>query len=143
VDQVQRLMRGGRWLELVFASAALLLASGLQIPPSDGRALYLAIHWFGMSAVALGLVFALRRPSRVTWVVASLLSVYFLANVVVGARVWFVPVNASPISGPPVVFSYIIVGAAVLAQVGVGMRCWQARGMRHNRSALQPIPPVA
>ena len=142
MDEAQRLMRGARWSELLFGLVALLLASGLPMPPSDGRALYLAIHWYGMSATALGLVFALRHPSRITWALASLLSAYFLVNVVLGASGWVASVNSGPFSGPPVVLSYITIGVAVLAQLGVGIRCWQARRMRRRQPTLQPVPPV-
>jgi hypothetical protein len=68
-------MRRARWSELVFAVAGLCLTIGLPVPPPDLDRWLILGSWCAMVVVALGLVVALRRPSRPVWSVALGLSV--------------------------------------------------------------------
>ena len=137
------ILRPARWSELLFAAIALYLALGLPFPPPDGQMLFLLAHWYGMVAVAIGLTISLRRPSRITWAVAAVLSAYFLFSFAVGLRAWQVAVASRQYLGPAIVLSYAIVGIAALAQLDVGIRCWRARSLRTNARAGSNIAPVA
>jgi hypothetical protein len=143
MDDAQAILRRGRWSEILFAAVALYLALSLPFPPPNGQMLFLLAHWYGMVAIAVGLAVSLRRPSRTTWAVASILSAYFLFSFAVGLGAWR---NAGPTAqypGPAIVLSYAILGMAALAQLDVGLRCWRARSLRLNAGDESEIAPVA
>ena len=131
MSDVHRILRHARWPEAFFAAIALYLALGVPIPPSDGEATYLLVHWYEMVGVAVGLVFALRRPSRITWAVTVGLSAYFLFNVLWGLSEWraITESPAAQYSGPAILLSYMIAGSAALAQLVVALLCWRARSI--------------
>lgn len=143
MSDVHRILRDARWPEAFFAVIALYLALGVPIPPPDGQAMYSLVHWYGMVGLAVGLVFALRRPSRVTWAVAVGLSAYFLFNVLWGLSAWraITESPAAQYSGPAIVLSYMIAGSAALAQLVVALLCWRARSiwMAQTPSAVPPL----
>jgi hypothetical protein len=129
------LLRRARWSECLFGLITLLIALGLPRTPPDGRTQFLLVHWYAMTLAAFGLVAALRRPTRLVWAVTVVLSVYFLTSVVVGLVDSRSRTNAGPIVGPPFVLSPLLVGMAVLAQISVAIRCWQARGLWARRAS--------
>jgi hypothetical protein len=136
-------MQGARWSELLFGLIALLLARGLPVaPPSLGTTLLL-VNWYGMALVALWLVVALRRPSRASWSAAVVLGVYFFANVLVGLVAWRTGGPGAADAGPTFVLSPVLIVMAALAQISVGIRCWQARALRTQRDDAAPAPPDA
>jgi hypothetical protein len=120
-------LRRARWSELLFGLIALLLALSLPFAPPDGRTQFLLVHWYTMAFAAFGLVAALRHPSRLVWALTVVLSAYFLASVVVGLADWRLRTTARPLGETAFVLSLLLVGMAALAQVGVAIRCWQAR----------------
>ena len=123
------ILRSARWSELLFGLIALLLALGLPLTPSDGRAQFLLVHWYAMALAAFALVAALRQPSRLVWVLVVVLSVYFLTSVFFGFAGWHSRGNAGPLGVAPFMLSPLLVGMAALAQISVAIRCWQARGL--------------
>ena len=101
--------------------------------PPGARTTSLLVNWYGMAVVALWLVVALRRPSRSSWAGAVALGVYFFANVVVGLVVWRDRAPGAEPAGPAFVLSPVLIVLAALAQISVGIRCWQARAIRTRR----------
>lgn len=136
-------LRFARWPELVFAIIALYLASSLPLPPQGSRGLWLIVHWYGTALVAAGLVIALRRPSRVSWVAALALSAYFVANCAIGLLVLARGGMAAAYAGPAVVVSYAILGVALLAQLVVAAYCWRARAIWRGVPPGELMAPVA
>ena len=136
-------LRSARWSELLFGLIALLLALGLPITSSDGRTQFLLVHWYVMALAAFALVAALRRPSRLVWALAVVLSVYFLTSVLFGFADWRSRGNAGPLGGAPFILSPLLVGMAALAQISVAIRCWQSRGLWMRRVDGSSVTPVA
>jgi hypothetical protein len=136
-------LRRARWSELLFGLVALVLALGLPLTPPDGRTQFLLVHWYAMAFTALGLVAALRHPSRRVWAFAVVLSAYFLISVVYGVADGRLRANAGALGGAPFVLSPLLVGMATLSQVSVAIRCWQARGLWTRRAKGASVAPVA
>jgi hypothetical protein len=136
-------MRGARWSELLFGLIALLLARGLPVAPPGARTTFLLVNWYGMAVVALWLVVALRRPSRSSWAAAVALGVYFFANALFGLVAWRAGAPGAEPAGPAFVLSPVLIVLATLAQISVGIRCWQARAIRTRRDDAKPETPGA
>lgn len=122
------LLRRARWSELLFGIVALLLALGVPLTPFDGRTVFMLVNWYGVAVVALWLAVALRRPTRTAWALAVVLCVYFVAQWLIGPPAWRPAFNGG---APEFVWVLIpvLVLMAALAQIGVGIRCWQARAI--------------
>lgn len=134
MNRADVVLRHARWSELLFGFIALLLALGLPLTPPDGRAQFLVIHWYAMTFTAFGLVAALARPSRLVWALVVVLSVYFLMSVLFGLVFWRSRSHADSLGGAPFMLSPLLVGMAVLAQISVAIRCWQARELWARRA---------
>ena len=139
----EAVLRPARWAELVFAIVALYLAASVPLRPVDNRGLWLLMHWYGMTFIAIGLVVALRRPSRASWAVAAALSVYFVVNCVIRVGTMHTGGPAAAYAGPAVVVSYAILGLGLLAQLYVAFRCWRARTIWHESAPGDIRAPVA
>lgn len=135
-------LRGARWSELLFALIALLLARGLPMVPPGAMTTFLLVNWYGMALAALWLVFALRRPSRLSWAAAVALSVYFFANVLFGLVAGGTGARGGEAIGPAFVLSPVLIVMAALAQIGVVIRCWQARDVWTRRGEAETEPPA-
>ena len=136
-------LRPARWAELVFSIVSLYLAASLPLRPVDSRGVWLMVHWYGMTVLAIGLVIALRRPSRVSWAIAAALSAYFTINCAIGVVATRRGEGAAAYAGPALILSYAILGLALVAQLYVGFRCWRARTIWHRPPSGDIIAPVA
>ena len=138
------LLSRARWSELLFGLIALLVALGLPVTPLDGETAFRLVHWYAMVLVASWLFVALRHPSRRTWMTAVGLTVYFLASILLGVGLahWRLATNDGATAVPPVVSSPLLIGMAVLAQIGVGIRCWQSRAIWSGRTRASTVTPV-
>ena len=139
MDHARTLLGRSRPAEAVFALFALFFASGLPIPPADGYTLYLAVHWYGMAAIALLLIWALRHPTRRAWVAAAALSAYFLVSAALGWRPLVEAARGRP--APAVTIAVVIFAVPVLAQAAVAVACWQSRrlAVRVPRTSDAPV----
>ena len=125
-------LRRARWSQLLFGLIALLLASTLPVGLSDGRMVFMLVHWYGVALVALWLVVAFRRPSRVTWAAAVVLCVYFVVNAMFGPSILQATIRRDPLDYVWFLAPVLIL-MATLAQISVGIRCWQARAIWTQR----------
>jgi hypothetical protein len=100
------------------------------------------VNWYGLAFVALWLAVAFRRPSRSAWAAAVALCVYFVVHWLIGFPTW-----RPAFQGAALEYVWLMSPAlrlmAALAQVGVGIRLWQARAIwTQRRESSSSAPPV-
>jgi hypothetical protein len=121
-------LRGAWWFEMLFLPVVVVSLAAL--PLDDGKAWALV---GAQAAVAVAVIYGLKRRSRLAWVAAML-----LAALVVGRTLASVPGLARDMAGGPArdqfVIAVAIVAWAVLTQLGVLLFClamfWGGRWRR-------------
>jgi hypothetical protein len=139
-------LRSARWSELLFAVIALGIAVVLTVFRPANGVVFQRVHWWAMTIAAFWLVVALRRPTRLTWIVTVVLSAYFLVSHV-GLGLLFGPgisrLESRPSAFPVAMLSPVAVMMAILAQISVAIRCWSARALWTRRARANDAAPVA
>jgi hypothetical protein len=130
---VQRALRVARYAEAAYAVIAVVLAFGLQLPPS-GPTTVLFAHWIGTAVLAAAIAFRLGRPNRQTWYVAALLCGYVLLNSIIAVARLLGPEAAA--LGRPAAVSLAVGALVTITQIAVGVCLYQARELRTMPSRI-------
>ena len=127
-------LRIARYAEGVYAVIALVLATGIPLPPR-GQGIVLFTHFIGTALLAAAIAFRLGRPNKQTWYVAALLCFYVLFNAAVTISRMFGP-DADSLGSPTV--QALGVGAVLwLTQAVVAYCLYQARDLRTMASPVR------